>query len=284
MATTKRSRPDPKDSEPAPFRPPTKAQVKFLMAPSRAYFRPQFFGLEHVDPKRPALLVGNHTLIGVLDAPLFVAQIYEERGVWVRALGDRFHFAVPGWRDMMKRIGVVVGSPQTCSALMRAGEHVLVFPGGGREVAKRKGEAYELIWKERVGFARMAIEHGYPILPFAAVGAEECFDIVWDADDVLESSVGGILKKTPLYDAMRGGDALMPFVRGWKGTPLPKPERFYFAVGEPIPTESFGRDPNGIEALRDLTRERVEALIADLLARRREDSKPGKRRRPRSAP
>jgi hypothetical protein len=38
---------------------------------------------------------------------------------------------------------------------------VLVFPGGGREVTKRKGEAHKVIWKERTGFARMAIEHGY---------------------------------------------------------------------------------------------------------------------------
>jgi hypothetical protein len=35
---------------------------------------------------------------------------------------------------------------------------VLVYPGGGREVAKRKGEKYQLLWKERVGFARLAIE------------------------------------------------------------------------------------------------------------------------------
>ena len=50
---------------------------------------------------------------------------------------------------------------------------MLVFPGSGREVTKRKGEAYKVIWKERTGFARMAIEHGYPITPFASVGPEE---------------------------------------------------------------------------------------------------------------
>ncbi len=282
MATKKRAAKESDASQLPRFRPPSRAQVKLLMAPSRAYFRPQFFGLEHIDPEQPALLVGNHTLIGLLDAPLFVAQIYEERGVWVRALGDRFHFAVPGWRDIMQRIGVVVGSPDTCADLMRAGEHVLVFPGGGREVAKRKGEAYELIWKERVGFARMAIEHRYPILPFAAVGAEECFDIVWDADDVLDSSVGGLLKRTPLFDAMRGGDALMPFVRGWKGTPLPKPERFYFGVGEAIPTAALECKPSAVSQLRDLTRARVESLISELKARRTEDARAGKRRRPRS--
>ena len=62
---------------------------------------------------------------------------------------------------------------------------ILVYPGGGREVAKRKGESYKLIWKERMGFARLAIEHGYTIVPFAAVGAEEAVDIVLDGDNPL---------------------------------------------------------------------------------------------------
>nr|HMS80226.1 hypothetical protein [Burkholderiaceae bacterium] len=35
---------------------------------------------------------------------------------------------------------------------MRAGESVLVFPGGGREVFKHKGERYHLIWKNRPGY------------------------------------------------------------------------------------------------------------------------------------
>ena len=64
---------------------------------------------------------------------------------------------------------MVLGSPEYCAALMEAGQHILVFPGGGREVMRRKGEAYQLIWKQRTGFARLAIEHGYDIIPFGSV-------------------------------------------------------------------------------------------------------------------
>jgi hypothetical protein len=42
-------------------------------------------------------------------------------------------------------------------------------PGGAGEVFKGRGQDYKLLWKERLGFARMAIEFGYPIVPFAAV-------------------------------------------------------------------------------------------------------------------
>ncbi len=61
----------------------------------------------------------------------------------------------------------------------------MVFPGGGREVNKRKNERYKLVWKNRLGFARLAIQHAYPIVPFASVGAEHGIDIVLDTDSPL---------------------------------------------------------------------------------------------------
>ena len=62
---------------------------------------------------------------------------------------------------------------RTASALMRAGQHLMVFPGGQREVFKRKNEAYRLIWKERIGFVTLAAAFGYSIVPFASLGADE---------------------------------------------------------------------------------------------------------------
>ncbi len=41
-------------------------------------------------------------------------------------------------------------------SVMQQGYSILVFPGGGREVLKRKGEAYQLIWKQRYGFLKLA--------------------------------------------------------------------------------------------------------------------------------
>jgi hypothetical protein len=73
---------------------------------------------------------------------------------------------------------------------------VLVFPGGAREVFKRKGEAYRLIWKERIGFVQMAAAHGYPIVPFASVGADEAYDIEFDAADLMRSPIGTLLRAT----------------------------------------------------------------------------------------
>lgn len=259
------------------FRPLPAETLWKLAAPLRAYHRPLFYGLENIDPKRPSLLVGNHTIFGMLDIPHLGSAIYRERGVLVRSLGDRIHFQIPGWGELLRSMGVVEGSRENCSRLMQAGAHVLVFPGGGREVAKRKGEAYKLIWKERTGFARMAIEHGYPITPFASVGAEECYDILVDANDVMKSPIGKFLDRTGITKKLlRGGDSIHPIAAGFGFTMIPRPERFYFWVGEPIDTARFaGRheDKDAQLTLREETRIAVEAGLAKMLAIREKDPK-----------
>ncbi len=257
------------------FRPVSAETLWRLAAPLRAYHRPVFFGLENIDPRRPSLLVGNHTIFGILDIPHLGTAIYRERGVLVRSLGDRVHFQIPGWGDLLKRVGAVVGTRENCARLMDAGAHVLVFPGGGREVAKRRGEAYKLIWKERTGFARMAIQHGYPITPFASVGPEECFDIVVDANDVLQSPLGKFLERTGITQKfLRGGEAIFPMARGLGFTMIPRPERFYFWVGEPIDTGRFAgghEDPEVLFTLREEVRQAVETGIEKLKATRAQD-------------
>ena len=76
---------------------------------------------------------------------------------------------------------MVRGTRENVRVLMASGQHVLVFPGGAGEVFKGRGQKYQLLWKVRLGFARLAIEFGYPIVPFAAVGAEEMLEVVADS-------------------------------------------------------------------------------------------------------
>lgn len=257
------------------FKPLPVETVWKLAAPLRAYHRPLFYGLENIDPKKPSLLVGNHTIFGMLDIPHLGSAIYRERGVMVRSLGDRAHFQIPGWGELLKSVGSVVGTRENCARLMQAGQHVLVFPGGGREVAKRKGEAYKLIWKERTGFARMAIEHGYPITPFASVGPEECYDILVDANDVMKSPIGKFLDRTGITKKfLRDGELIFPVARGLGFTMIPRPERFYFWIGKPIDTRRFAGkhdDKDALLAIREETRAAVEGGIAKLLSIREKD-------------
>lgn len=227
------------------------------LTPWRRLCNPVFLGLDQVPSDRPLLFVGNHTLYGLLDVPLMWQGLYEQKGIFLRSLGDHFHFHIPGWRRLLTAMGTVEGTRDNCRALMQAGEHILVFPGGGREVVKRKGEKYTLIWKERLGFARMAIEHGYDILPFAAVGAEECFDILYDADDLLRGPLGPWVQRLGIPDKY-----IPPLARGLGPTLIPRPQQLYFNFGQAIASSPFAEaSETNCRLLREQTARSIESLL-----------------------
>ena len=248
---------------------PADEQIDRLIAPLEPLARitqPKVYGIENL-PDDGALLVGNHTIYGLLDLPFMMAEIWKRRRLWVRGLGEHAHYRIPLWRDLLKAGGMVRGTRDNVRALMRERQTVLVFPGGAREVNKRRGEKYRLIWKERIGFARLAIEHGYPIVPFAAVGAEEMVDVVLDNENPIYGQVAKLVEGVT-------GWPMLPAVRGVGLTPLPRPERLYFWFGEPIGTGPFrgrGDADAGARGLRDEVRAKVEGGIEFLLEERERD-------------
>lgn len=248
---------------------PTKGDVAAAlraMKPLRKVIKPKVYGIDNVPTER-ALLVGNHNTLGLVDAPLLAAELWE-RGRMVRSLGDHAHFKIPGWGDALTRMGVVDGTKEIASELMRRGELVMVFPGGAREVNKRKHEQYKLVWKNRLGFARLAIQHGYPIVPFASVGAEHGIDILLDNTSPLMAPVQFLAEKVL---GTKDGPAL---VRGVGLSPVPRPERQYYWFGEPIDTGEFkgqDADDNAARKVRERTAAAIEHGIELMLAEREAD-------------
>ena len=264
---------------------PKPAPVRFGWANRvlRWYFAPEYLHMDRAAVARPTLFVGNHSVFGVLDVLLFADGLYRERGIGLRLLADRNHFKFPVWRDLVELQGAVLGSRANCAALMRCGEHMLVFPGGAREVFKHKGEAYQLIWKERYGFVRLAIEHGYTITPYATVGAEEAFDVLLDSSDYMKTPLGRALKASGLADRyLRGGDEFPPVVRGLGLTVIPRPEKLYFSIGKPMDMTRYrgqSDDPAVLRRVRARVSRALNQLIAELRERRAHDAGLGPLRR-----
>jgi 1-acyl-sn-glycerol-3-phosphate acyltransferase len=232
-----------------------------------------FSGLENIDPSRPTMFVGNHTLFGVIDLPHIVCELQRVHGIFPRALGDRAHFAIPVWRDQLGAFGCVEGTRENCAAVMCEPQPVLVFRGGAREVFKRKGEAYRLNWNERIGFVQMAAAHAYRIVPFASVGADDAFDIDVDAADLMRSPIGALLRATGIAQRyLRDGEALPPLAHGLGPTLVPKPVQFLFSFGRPVPTSHYRRRTDVVAAmmaLRAKVAASIEAQLAQLLAERK---------------
>jgi 1-acyl-sn-glycerol-3-phosphate acyltransferase len=265
--------------DPASFSPnPTEVRAaRALLAPWRALTDPRIDGFENLPAGGRYLLVGNHTTLGVFDVPFLVLDIYERTGVLVRSLGERQHYRVPLWRDLLTRFGTVSGTRENTRRLLESGQAVLVFPGGGREVARRRGDHYPLVWRERIGFARLALQFGYPLVPFSMIGVDEMWDVVADADHALYAPARALAKRLDIDPEM-----LFPIVRGLGPTPLPRPQRIYGRIAEPIDATRFGsawEDAAGAAALRDEVREAVAGGIEDLQRERTED--PARRLAPR---
>ncbi len=259
-----------------PFDPPSLEFAEKITAPLFKYFTPEFYGLENVDSNKPTLFVNNHTVFGLFDGPMFGVYLYREKGMFLRALADNIHFEIPVWRDMLRMVmGAVQGTRQNCADLMEQGQHILVYPGGGREVCKRKGEKYKLTWKSRTGFARMAIEHGYQIIPLAGMGGDDTYEILFDAEDIMGSKIGDFLKSSGIAQKfLKGGDHIPPITRGIGPTLFPKPVKFYYAFGEPIDTTRFAGKADDKEVQMQVRKEvelSMNKMFVDLMEKRDAD-------------
>jgi 1-acyl-sn-glycerol-3-phosphate acyltransferase len=227
-----------------------------LLAPFSRVIQPKLYGLEHL-PTDGSLLVGNHTIYGLLDVPFMMAEIWKHRRLAIRGLGEHAHYAVPIWRDLLTVGGMVRGTRDNVRALMRERQTILVFPGGSLEVNKRRGQQYQLLWRERIGFARLAIEHGYPIVPVAAVGADEMLDVIVDQNTPIYGQFARVYEKLM-------GFPTPPIVRGVGVTAIPRPERLYFWFGEPIDTTGFGGSFDDTSAGRALRDEVKRAILVGI--------------------
>ena len=236
-----------------------------LLEPYRRITDPKFYGIENM-PDDGSLLVGNHTIYGFLDLPLMIAEIWKQRRIMVRGLGEDAHYKVPVWREALDACGMVRGTRDNVRALMRDHQTILVFPGGSREVFKRRGQQYQLLWRERMGFARLAIEQRYPVIPCAAVGADDMLDVIADVDTPVYGEFARLSKKVMGFPAP-------PVVRGIGLTGIPRPERLYFWFDEPIDTTRFvGQDDDtAARALRDEVKRAVLAGIQFLRDERDKD-------------
>ncbi|NKY37875.1 acyltransferase family protein [Nocardia speluncae] len=233
--------------------------LEALLAPVRAWSAPRFFGLSNIPESGPVLLVANHNLLGLIDAPLLLPEVLRRRGRLIRGLAENVLIRVPGVRHMLHHYGSVRGTRENCRTLLEHGEAVIVFPGGGREAIRRKGEKYTLRWEGRTGFARMAIECGVPILPVAMIGIDDAYDILADKDDLLLRPLRRVVEGLGIH-----AELTPPLVRGLGPTVIPRPERFYFSVGTAVDPQPWCAANDRAEAAQQLSLVVQKALREEL--------------------
>jgi 1-acyl-sn-glycerol-3-phosphate acyltransferase len=230
--------------------------------------RPYVDGLQTLPKDGRFLLVGNHTQFGI-EAILIPHFVRRTIGTRVRPLADRGMGQMRGAAgDLFAAYGAVVGAPETARELMQHNESILVFPGGGREIAKFKGEENTLRWQGRAGFARVSVENNYPIVPVALVGADEVYRSL-----VTRDGRWGRLSESITEKLMGRRDMALPLLHGVGPTLIPRPQRMYLRFAAPIDTTKPARvsEQKWVETVKQHTQESLEQAISDLLEIRSRD-------------
>ena len=241
--------------------------IKMISALQRYYFRPTFLGTENLNPQKPAMYVGNHTIYGVLDSPILIDYLFNEHKIAVVSLADHMHFHIPIWKEVVKRVGGVDGIQEYAKEAMRQGYSILVFPGGGREVIKRKGEAYQLIWKQRFGFLKLAQEFGYDIAPFVALGGDEVFDLGFDANVLLKQKCfNKLLSNKKIGSFLRQGEVIPSIPKHI----IPKRIPFYFKFMPRLSIDQIETIEDMIQ-FRDELQQHIYHALDELKLQREQD-------------
>jgi 1-acyl-sn-glycerol-3-phosphate acyltransferase len=224
----------------------------------RYWFRVENIGIASL-PAGRCLVIANHAGQVALDAGMIsVAAVLEAKPPRIlRGMGEFFLPNVPFLNIIMHRMGSVVGTPKNCIDLLENDEAVIAFPEGVRGISKLFWERYRLR-EFGLGFMRLAIASGAPIVPVAVVGSEEQTIAIANLERI-GKLVG--LPSLPIT-------LTFPWLGPLGLLPLPVKYRIYW--GEPM---RFEGDPNDADdAVRRKVAEvqqRIQTMLDNGLAARK---------------
>lgn len=125
-------------------------------AHSWIYHGYEVIGMENLPAEGPALIVYYHGAIPI-DMYYLVARICMVRDRLIHTVGDRFLFKLPGYSIIAEAMKVIPGTVPICAGILKEGNLLAISPGGVYE-AQFGNNNYELLWRNRLGFAKVAIE------------------------------------------------------------------------------------------------------------------------------
>ncbi len=230
---------------------------------ARRYFRYEVEGFENLPRDRAALVVGYHGRPIAYDLCLLLLEVYERQGHFPHGI---IHDAVNANRVLKwlsDGLSFVTGDGAGIESAVERGEHIFVLPGGTREGCRSILDRYRVEWGKRTGYLRLALRHGLPVVPVAAVGID------WAYIGFNNGYTWGKRVKMPANLPLWFGLGPLGF---WPISP-PFPVKIRQRIGTPIDLEADGPlDPGDRDALLDC-HERVTGAVQGLL----DDLRQGKR-------
>ena len=208
-------------------------------------------GLEHVPSRGGVLLVANRAGQLPVDGAMIAKAVREDERLArpVHLAAARTFAHTPGLGMAVTKLGGVGAHPANLHRLLfDERQAVLVFPEGGRAPAKPLSRRYRLRRFDQIAFVEAAMRAGVPIVPVAALGAEEAMPRL------------ATLKPPRLPG--------LPITTG-----LPLPAKFRLRFLQPVRTDELDDSQTRDRALIDELTEDIRTLIQEnlfeLVAQRR---------------
>lgn len=241
------------------------------------YFQAESEGWENLPTTGPTLVVGSHN--GGLATPDMMMTLYE----WFCRFGTEkpayglMHPHV--WRvytplaQMASRLGAIRADPRMAIPALRRKAHVLVYPGGGKEVFRPYWERDQVKFYGRKGFIKLALRENVPIVPVVSWGAHDTLMVLADIYEPMKTFLETFNlpwlfnldpEVFPIYLGLPWGIAFGPLMN------FPLPAKIYLRIGEPITFDHYGRkaaqDFAYVDQCYDLVLNKMQSQLDQLIA------------------
>ncbi len=225
----------------------------------RYYWRIEAEGLAYVPASGPAIIAGPHRGFMPFDGVMLLHLIARARQRYVRFLIHPSLMKFPFLFDFMTKLGGIPACRENADWTLARGELAGVFPEGIHGAFTPYRRAYRLGKFGRDEFVRMALRNRAPIVPFAIVGSAEIFPILAKI-------------RWPWWERWTEWP-YFPITPTFPLAPVPLPSKWHVRFLEPLPVDGYpsaaADDPRVVREISGLVRERIQAALDDMLARRR---------------
>ena len=152
-----------------------KKQAKFVNRMLDYYFRLEISGWENL-PSQPTLLIGGHSGGPLTMDAWTLAYAWNRHFQGSRTLHATAHdvlMKTPGLGRYFQRMGVICPTRDNIQAAFKQGDDVVLWPGGECDSFRTWSKRDKVVLGERMGFIKLAIRTGTPIVPVASVGGHD---------------------------------------------------------------------------------------------------------------
>lgn len=200
--------------------------------------------LENIEKGVPNLLIYYHGAIPI-DLYYLSGYITLYHNKLMYNVADNFLFNIPGWSPILNFLNIIKGTVDQCSDILNTKDNnILCISPGGVFEAQFGDENYELMWRNRVGFAKIALKSKVNVIPVFTLNIRESYKTI--------NFYKSFFMK--LYESTR-----LPLVPIYGGLPY----KLTTYIGKPIKID-FEKNPSVLE-VRSLIETHLKKLIKKTL-------------------